>query len=91
MKKLALYAMIASCIITLVYVIKLQWFVETNLDFWRITAITALSEIGLWCFYYYARDYEAIRAHEEHQKNIQMRLHGAIQRIREEEEGNKPE
>lgn len=70
MKKLALYAMTASCIVTLVYVIKLQWFVETNFDFWRITAITALSEIGLWCFYYYARDYEGIKAHEERARHI---------------------
>lgn len=70
MKKLALYAMIASCIVTLVYVIKLQWFVETDFEFWQSTAITTLSEIGLWCFYYYARDYEGIKAHEERAKHI---------------------
>lgn len=74
MKKLTIYAMIASCIITLIYVIKLQWFVETNLDFWRITAITALSEIGLWCFYYYARDYEGIKAHEAHHARLRALL-----------------
>lgn len=90
MKKLTIYAMIASCIITLNYAVKLQWFIETDMEFWRVTAITALGEIGLWCFYYYSRDYEAIRAQVEYQKNIQMRLNGAIQRIRE-EEGNKPE
>ena len=91
MKKLTIYAMIASCIITLIYVIKLQWFIETDMEFWRATAITALGEVGLWCFYYYSRDYGGICAHEEYQKNVQMRLHGAIQRIREEEEGNKTE
>lgn len=90
MKKLTIYAMIASCIITLNYAVKLQWFIETDMEFWRVTAITALGEIGLWCFYYYSRDYEAIRAQVEYQKNIQMRLNVAIQRIRE-EEGNKPE
>lgn len=74
MKKLAIYAMIASCIVTLVYVIKLQWFVETDFEFWRITAITALSEIGLWCFYYYARDYEGIKAHEAHHARLRALL-----------------
>lgn len=70
MKKLALYAIIASCIISLIYVIKLQWFVETDFEFWRVTAITALSEVGLWCFYYYARDYEGIKAHENSAKQL---------------------
>ena len=74
MKKLALYAMIASCIISLIYVIKFQWFVETDVQFWRITAITALSEFGVLCFYYYARDYEGIKAHEAHHARLRALL-----------------
>lgn len=76
MKKLSLYAIIASCIISLIYVIKLQWFVETDIQFWRITATTALSEFGVMCFYYYARDYEAIKAHEEHTKRVMGMFYG---------------
>ncbi|UEN68841.1 gp45 [Shigella virus Moo19] len=81
--------MIASCIITLVYVIKLQWFVETDYAFWRITAITALSEIGLWCFYYYARDYEGIKAHEENAKRIARHFTMMVQPSDEDDSGQK--
>jgi hypothetical protein len=82
-KKLTIYAMIASCIITLIYVVKLQWFIETDMEFWRATAITALGEVGLWCFYYYSRDYEAIHAHEEHQKRLAQQYVDAVQKLRE--------
>lgn len=70
MKKLSIYAMIASILLSAIYAIKLQWFIETDFEFWRATAITGLGEIGLWCFYYYSRDYEAIKAQEEHSKRV---------------------
>lgn len=74
MKKLALYAMIASCIITTIYVIKIQWFVETDLQFWGTTFNTALCEFGLWCFYYYSRDYAIIKEQEERIKYFEQNL-----------------
>lgn len=76
MKKLSVYAMIASCIVTLIYVIKVQWFIETDVQFWRATATTALAEIGLWCAYYYARDYEACKAHERSIALLRSRVMG---------------
>lgn len=83
MKKLSVYAMIASCIVTLIYVIKMQWFIETDVQFWRATATTALAEIGLWCFYHYSRDYEEIRAHEEHQKQLTQHYADAVKKLKE--------
>ena len=74
MKKLTIYAMAASIILSLIYVVKLQWYIETDFEFWRATAITALGEVGLWCFYYYARDYEGIVAHEAHHARLRALL-----------------
>lgn len=71
MKKLSMYAMIISIIISLMYSFKVYWVIDTELEFWRATAITLVSEIGLWCAYYYARDYEVCKAHEERQKQLQ--------------------
>lgn len=74
MKKLSLYAMLVSIFITLVYTIKLHWFVETDAAFYRVSAIALVSEIGLWCAYFYARDYEACKAQEEHYEMIKSRF-----------------
>ena len=70
MKKLSMYAMLVSIIISLIYSFKVYWVIETDLEFYRATFITLLSEIGLWCAYYYARDYEACKAHEEQQQRL---------------------
>ena len=70
MKKLALYATIVSLIISLIYSFKVYWIIETEFEFYRATFITLVSEIGLWCAYYYARDYEGTKAHEERAKRI---------------------
>lgn len=71
MKKLSIYAMIASILLSAIYAIKLQWYIETDFEFWRATAITGLGEIGLWCFYYYSRDYETIKAQEARSKRVE--------------------
>ena len=72
MKKLALYAMLVSITISLIYSFKVYWIIETDFEFYRATFITLVSEIGLWCAYYYARDYESIKAHEERAKHIEQ-------------------
>lgn len=70
MKKLSLYAMFISALITVIYCIKLMWVIETDIQFWRATVILLVSEIGLWCAYYYCRDYEVCKAHEQNQARL---------------------
>ena len=65
MKKLALYAMLISTLLTLTYAYKVAFVVETDMQFIRASILFFVSEIGLWCVYYFARDYEAIREHDE--------------------------
>ena len=65
MKKLALYAMLISTLLTLTYAYKVALVVETDMQFIRASILFFISEIGLWCVYYFARDYEAIREHDE--------------------------
>lgn len=65
MKKLALYAMLISTLLTLTYAYKVAFVVETDMQFIRASILFFVSEIGLWCVYYFARDHEAIREHDE--------------------------
>ena len=65
MKKLALYAMLISTLLTLTYAYKVAFVVETDMQFIRASILFFVSEVGLWCIYYFARDYEAIREHDE--------------------------
>lgn len=65
MKKLALYAMLISTLLTLTYAYKVAFVVETDMQFIRASILFFVSEIELWCVYYFARDYEAIREHDE--------------------------
>lgn len=65
MKKLALYAMLISTLLTLTYAYKVAFVVETDMQFIRASILFFVSEIGLGCVYYFARDYEAIREHDE--------------------------
>ena len=65
MKKLALYAMLISTLLTLAYAYKIAYVVETDMQFFRASILFFVSEVGLWCIYYFARDYEAIREQEE--------------------------
>lgn len=70
MKKLALYAMLISTLLTLTYAYKVAFVVETDMQFIRASILFFVSEIGLWCIYYFARDYEAIREQEEVKKQM---------------------
>lgn len=65
MKKLALYAMLTSGLLTLIFAYKVAFVLETDMQFIRASILFFVSEIGLWCLYYIARDYEAIREHDE--------------------------
>lgn len=65
MKKLALYTMLISTLLTLTYAYKVAFVVETDMQFIRASILFFVSEIGLWCVYYFVRDYEAIREHDE--------------------------
>lgn len=76
MKKLALYAMIISTLLTLTYAYKIAFIVETDMQFIRASILFFVSEIGLWCVYYFARDYEAIREKEEVKKQIRLFVEG---------------
>lgn len=81
MKKLSLYAMVISILISLLYSFKVYWMIDTEMQFWRATAITLVSEIGLWCAYYYARDYEACKAHEAHQNAMRKSFENAMNKL----------
>lgn len=77
MKKLALYAMLISTLLTLNYAYKVAFVVETDMQFIRASILFFVSEIGLWCVYYFARDYEAIREKEEVKKQIRLFVEGS--------------
>ena len=70
MKKLALYAMLTSGLLTLIFAYKIAFVLETDMQFIRASILFFVSEIGLWCLYYIARDYEAIREQEEVKKQM---------------------
>lgn len=65
MKKLALYTMLTSALLTPIFAYKVAFVLETDMQFIRASILFFVSEIGLWCIYYFARDYEAIREHDE--------------------------
>lgn len=70
MKKLALYAMLTSTILTLIFAYKVAFTLETDMQFIRASILFFVSEIGLWCIYYIARDYEAIREQDEAKERV---------------------
>ena len=70
MKKLALYAMLTSGILTLIFAYKVAFVLETDMQFIRASILFFVSEIGLWCLYYIARDYEAIREQDEAKERV---------------------
>lgn len=76
MKKLALYAMLTSGLLTLIFAYKVAFVLETDMQFIRASILFFVSEIGLWCVYYFARDYEAIREKEEVKKQIRIFVEG---------------
>lgn len=70
MKKLALYAMLTSGLLTLIFAYKVAFVLETDMQFIRASILLFVSEIGLWCLYYIARDYEAIREQDEAKERV---------------------
>lgn len=64
MKKLAIQAMIVSIILVLEFVFSLHNAQNLEEMFFVVARFSACS-IGLWCVYYYARDYVAIKEHDE--------------------------
>lgn len=70
MKKLALYAMLTSGLLTLIFAYKVTFVLETDMQFIRASILFFVSEIGLWCLYYIARDYEAIREQDEAKERV---------------------
>lgn len=70
MKKLTIYAMLVSVLISIFYTIRITWLIDTEMEFIRASIVTLVCEIGLWCAYYYARDYESVKEHEERAKLI---------------------
>ena len=72
MKKLALYAMLTSGLLTLIFAYKVAFVLETDMQFIRASILFFVSEIGLWCLYYIARDYEAIREHDDAKERLRQ-------------------
>lgn len=70
MKRLAMYTMLTSALLTLIFAYKVAFVLETDMQFIRASILFFVSEIGLWCIYYFARDYEAIREQEEVKKQM---------------------
>lgn len=79
MKKLTIYAMLVSVLISIFYTIRITWLIDTEMEFIRASIVTLVCEIGLWCAYYYARDYESIKAQEERAKYIAQQFMGMAQ------------
>lgn len=70
MKKLALYTAVINILISVLYSIKVNWMVDSDIEFIRVSVSALVSTIGIWCAYYYLRDYETVKAHEERAKHI---------------------
>lgn len=80
MKKLSMYAMLVSILITVSY----SWNIFNSTDiveFAKASTFALVGEIGLWCAYYYARDYEACKAHEAHQDAMRKSFEKAMNKL----------
>ena len=64
MKKLAIQALIISIILVLEFVFSLHNAQSLDEMFFIVARFSACV-LGLWCVYYYARDYVAIKEHDE--------------------------
>lgn len=64
MKKLAIQAIIISIILVLEFVFSLHNAQSLEEMFFVVARFSACV-LGLWCVYYYARDYVAIKEHDE--------------------------
>lgn len=64
MKRLAIQAMLVSIILVLEFVFSLHNAQSLEEMFFVVARFSACV-LGLWCAYYYARDYVAIKEHDE--------------------------
>lgn len=69
MKKLAIQAMIINIILVLEFVFSLHNAQSLEEMFFVVARFSACI-IGLWCAYYYARDYVAIKEQDEAKKRV---------------------
>ncbi len=69
MKRLAIQAMIISIILVLEFVFALHSAQSLEEMFFIMARYSACS-IGLWCVYYYARDYVAIKEHDDAKESL---------------------
>lgn len=71
MKKLAIQAMIINIILVLEFVFSLHNAQSLEEMFFVVARFSACA-IGLWCVYYYARDYVAIKEHDEAKERMRL-------------------
>lgn len=69
MKKLAIQAMIINIILVLEFVFSLHNAQSLEEMFFVVARFSACI-IGLWCAYYYARDYVAIKEQDEAKERV---------------------
>ncbi|WYA83871.1 hypothetical protein [Escherichia phage HK2] len=69
MKKLAIQAMIISIILVLEFVFSLHNAQSLEEMFFVVARFSACT-LGLWCAYYYARDYVAIKEQDEAKERV---------------------
>lgn len=85
MKKLAICAIVLNLLFSVMYTIKVHLLIETDAEFIRASLTNIISMVGLYCLYYYARDYEACKAHEEHAKRVASHFVMMTSSIKDEE------
>lgn len=90
MKKITVWTMLISVLISLMYTLKINWLIETEAEFYRATASYAVSTLAIWCAYYYVRDYIGCKMQEENLERVRQRFQDSINQMKE-DEGNKPE
>lgn len=69
MKRLAIQAMIISIILDLEFVFALHG-VQSLEEMFFVVARFSACTLGLWCAYYYARDYVAIKEQDEAKERV---------------------
>lgn len=69
MKRLAIQAMIISIILVLEFVFALHGAQSLEEMFFVVARFSACV-LGLWCVYYYARDYVAIKEQDEAKERV---------------------
>lgn len=71
MKRLATQAMIVSIILVLEFVYSLHNAQSLEEMFFIVARFSACA-LGLWCAYYYARDYVAIKEHDDAKERLRQ-------------------